>query len=129
MPSQGYVWGLSSLMVTIVLSLQIIWILGTYLVWLDAERSSKLRRVGRRMHGPFRAAQDLSEAITEVLGHRTCAYTDDHLKNALKDQLGLRYYAEDAEDDEVSHVGLTTKPDRALKLNRDRLYGRKRKTQ
>ena len=125
MPTSDYVFGFSSLVAKIVLSLQAIWILGTYIVWLDANICSKLCRHGRTIRGPFRAAQDLSEAIIEALGPNTCAYSDDQLDEALRHLPGVRYYAEDGENDSgPSQIGLTTSPDRPLKLSESRLYGR-----
>ena len=63
-----YVWGLSSLLLYIVLSLQMTWIFGMYFVWLDTNIYSALCRSGRPMRGEFRTAADLSDAMGEVLG-------------------------------------------------------------
>ena len=81
LPESYFVWGFSSLLVYIVLCLQMLWTLGMYIVWLDANIYSALCRSGRKIGGHFRAAADLSEAVYEVLRRMTpkvlnCASTE-----------------------------------------------------
>ncbi len=121
-PLQYFVWGLSSLVVIIVLSLQVVWIVGTYIVWLDARRSSQLCRHNRKVRGPFRAVQDLSEAVTEVLGGKTCTYSDSEMAHVLWRHPGLRYYSTNAEEKEP-HIGLTTDMGLSLDLEDSVKYG------
>ena len=118
-----FVWGLSSLLVKVVLVLQIVWVLGTYSVWLSANLSSELCRNGRKVRGPFRATEDLSAAIREVLGEETCAYSEEQLAKHLSNQAGLRYYSEDLRDSGTSHIGLSSVRLRTTKLDRLKIYG------
>ena len=66
----------------IVCSLQFIWSLGMYGLWVDACRKSQLFQAGRRL-GLYRGILDLSEAIRNELGPDTCAYSDAELKKAI----------------------------------------------
>lgn len=123
-PGAKFVWGLSSLLVTIVLAMQVVWIFGTYVVWLDANIASELCRRGRKVRGSFRATEDLSEAMREILGNETCAYSDAQLAKALKSEHGLRYYTEDASQGGISHVGLTSAGGGKPQLDPSKIYGR-----
>ena len=119
-----FVWGLSSLLVKIVLAMQVVWIFGTYVVWLDANVASELCRSGRKVRGTFRATEDLSEAMKEVLGNETCAYSDAQLAKVLESEPGLRYFTEDASPCGTSHIGLTSAGARKLQLDPSKVYGR-----
>ncbi len=57
-----YKWGFSFLLLLIVLVLFIVWLVGTYLLWLDAHLHSRLDMVKRDM-GLYRAALDLVSVI------------------------------------------------------------------
>ncbi|KAL8772517.1 MAG: hypothetical protein Q9194_004580 [Teloschistes cf. exilis] len=121
-----YVWGFSSIVLYIVLGLQIIWTIGMYCVWLDANIASKLVRSGRTVRGPFRAAADLTEALNETLGHEYCAYTDYEIEKELeKSGKRLRYYGSHRDDDGPLHVGMTTEEETSVLLSSKRLYGTK----
>ena len=61
-----YKWGFSFLLLFIVLVLFIVWILGTYFLWLDAHLHSRLDMVKRDM-GLYRAALDLASVIQSDL--------------------------------------------------------------
>lgn len=124
LPEKYFVWGLSSLMVYVTLIIQIIWIFGMYIVWLDARIYSALCRSGRRVRGPFRAAADLSEAMREVLGDETCAYTDGELARELYREPGLSYYATDVDAREVAHVGLSSRRRGKIPFNSTKIYGK-----
>lgn len=95
-----------------------------YIVWLDARIYSALCRSGRKIRGPFRAAADLSEAVREILGDQTCAYTDGELAQELDRQPGLRYYSNDAEAHGVSHIGLSSRRLGKVPYNSTQLYGK-----
>ena len=123
-PKPYFVWGFSSLLLYIILPLQMIWTLGMFLVWLHAHMTSELLLAQRTVHGPLRAAADLAEAMKEVLGDEFCNYQDGELQRELKSEGGnLRFYTKDGEEDEVGHIGISSKEDRALALKRTKLYG------
>lgn len=123
-PKPYFVWGFSSLLLYIILPLQMIWALGMFLVWLHAHMTSELLLAQRTVHGPLRAAADLAEAMKEVLGDEFCNYQDGELQRELKSEGGnLRFYTKDGEEDEVGHIGISSKEDRALALKRTKLYG------
>lgn len=126
LPEPYYVWGLSSLLVYINLSLFMIWLLGMYIVWADARIHSALCRSGRRVGGHFRATADLSEAMDEVLGNETCAYSDSELARELSKQPGIRYYASDGMGG-VSHIGLSPSSRSRVPYNSTKLYGKAEK--
>lgn len=126
-----FVWGFSSILLYIVLSLQLVWILGMFIIWLDANIYSKLCRKGRRMHGSFRNALDLAEAIRELLGDDICAYSDKEIARQLaKSGHKLQFYSTSDTDDSVSHIGISSfKGGPRLRLNDGSLYGRLGKDQ
>ena len=110
-------------MLQILLGLQLAWIVGMYGVWLDANLNSSLCRSGRRIRGPFRAVADLAEAMREVLGDQTCAYTEAELASALQRQPGLRYYSGTSNADGVGHIGLSSIRLRKLDMKSASTYG------
>ena len=95
-----------------------------YLVWLDAQIHSALCRSGRKLRGRFRAVADLSEAMREVLGSETCAYSDSELAEELSVQPGVKYYASDLQDGSVSHIGLTSIRKNRVPYNSTKMYGK-----
>ncbi|KAL8750193.1 MAG: hypothetical protein Q9184_006510 [Pyrenodesmia sp. 2 TL-2023] len=119
-----FVWGFSSIVLYVILSLQIIWTVGMYAVWMDANINSELVRYGRKLRGPFRAAADLVEAMNETLGHEYCAYKDKEIAKALEESGDrLRYYSSLRDDDEALHIGMTSEPSAYVYLSRKRVYG------
>jgi hypothetical protein len=82
----GYQWGFATIWQ------QIIWMLGTYCVWIDAQHNSKLRRKGRTINA-YRAVADMAEAMTEALGPNLAAYSGMELEEALKSRGGVMYYS------------------------------------
>lgn len=128
-----FVWGFSSLLLYIILSLQFVWTLGMYIVWLDANCNSELCRKRRKMRGSFRNALDLAEAIREVLGDELCAYPERQIADQLhKSKGGLRFYSgansidNDNTDASVSHIGLSSLKGGGgprLRLHDNTLYG------
>ena len=125
LPETYYVWGLSSLLLYIVLSLQMAWIFGMYFVWLDANIYSALCRSGRRMRGDFRAAADLSEAMGEVLGNEHCAYSHEEMLSALNREPGLRYYATGPNNNDVAHIGISSVRRGKVPYNSTIFYGKR----
>ncbi|KAL8932082.1 MAG: hypothetical protein Q9216_006969 [Gyalolechia sp. 2 TL-2023] len=122
-----FVWGFSSVLLYVILGLQIIWTLGMFCVWLDANIASELVRNGRTIRGHFRAAADLVEAMNKTLGHEYCAYSEKELANGL-DKSGdrLRYNTISEDDrDGLLHVGVTTSPSARVLVSDKRLYGGK----
>ena len=124
MPKSYFVWGFSSLLLYIILPLQMVWIAGMFLLWLHANMTSELLLAQRTGHGTLRAVADLAEAIREVLGDEFCNYQNGELHKELGSEGGnLRFYTRHAEEDEVGHIGMTSLEDRALELNKAKLYG------
>ena len=124
MPKSYFVWGFSSLVLYIALPIQMVWTMGMFLVWLHAHMTSELLRARRTVHGPFRVVADLAEAMREVLGHEFCNYRDEELHRELRRDGGnLRYYTRDGEEDEVGHIGISSRMDSGLHLKKTKLYG------
>ena len=104
--------------------MQLVWTIGMYLVWLDANLVSDLVKSGRTIRGPFRAASDLAEATREQLGDDTCVYSDEEIVKELEKRGdGLRYYGSLPDDYGVLHIGMTSRPVPKFLLSRRRLYG------
>ena len=124
-PKPFFVWGFSSLLLYIILPLQMAWTLGMFFVWLHAHTTSELLRGQRTVHGPLRAVADLAEAMKEVLGDEFCNYRDREIRRELWSEGGnLRYYTRDGEDeDEVGHIGISSREERKLDLKKMKLYG------
>ncbi|KAL9598344.1 MAG: hypothetical protein Q9219_004572 [cf. Caloplaca sp. 3 TL-2023] len=116
--------GFSSIVLYIILGLQIIWTFGIFCVWLDANIASELVRNGRTIRGPFRGAADLVEAMNETLGHEYCAYSEKEIVKELeKSGDNLRYNSTLRDDNELLHVGLTTRWPARVLLSTKKLYG------
>lgn len=116
--------GFSSIVLYVILGLQIIWTVGMYAVWMDANINSELVSFGRKIRGPFRAAADLVEAMNETLGHEYCAYKDKEIAKALEGSGDrLRYYSSLTDDNEALHIGMTSESTAKVYLSRKRLYG------
>ena len=104
-----FAWGFSSLLLYVVCSLQAVWTIGMFIVWVDANIYSQLCRRGRKTRGSLRAAIDIAEAMREVLGDELCAYTNAEIGHELeKTKYGVRYYASDTKIDGISHIGLSS---------------------
>lgn len=124
--TNSIVRGFSSIVLYVVLGLQLAWTLGMYCLWLDANLASHLVKAGRTIRGPFRAAADLTEAMNETLGDEYCAYTDQEIEKELErsgDMLRYNSTLADDDDDQLSHVGLTSQPGARVLLDRRKLYG------
>ncbi|KAI4111482.1 MAG: hypothetical protein LQ345_006789 [Seirophora villosa] len=115
--------GFSSIVLYVVLGLQILWTIGMYGVWLDANIASELVRHGRTIRGPLRAAADLVEAMNDTVGKEYCAYSDREVSKALQASGDRLRYESTFGDDELLHVGLSTKPSARVYLSGKKLYG------
>jgi len=73
-----YNWGFSFLLLFIVLIFFLVWILGTYILWLDAYLHSRLDIVKRDM-GLYRAALDISSVIQNDLDKNVDAMTPNSM--------------------------------------------------
>ena len=125
LPTNYFEWGFSSLMIYINLILFIIWMIGMCFVWVEANLHSDLCRSGRKVRGPYRAAVDLAEAMSEVLGHETCAYSDKELSKALSQERGVRYYTSRTSEGDVSHIGISSrKLGQRVKCDSTKFYGK-----
>lgn len=126
LPQSHFVWGFSSLLLYVVCSLQIVWIFGMSIVWVDANICSQLCRRGRKTQGYFRAALDIAEAMRNVLGDESCAYTNAEINHELKRfKSGIQYYTTDTTSDGISHIGLGSKSGK-FSLGNAPFYGRSR---
>ena len=79
----GFVWGFSSLLVLLGLSLQLVWILALYFVWLNANLRSSVCKSGRKLDGVYRNATDLVGAMRDDFGNKIDFYSDKEFKQAL----------------------------------------------
>jgi hypothetical protein len=70
-------------------------------------RKSELCQKGRRL-GKYRASVDLVESICQDLGNDICAYSEKELTEKLEKQGGIKYYVEQGEGDDISHIGITS---------------------
>ena len=117
-----FVWGFSSLLLQIILSLQIVWTFVMIFIWLHANMTSQLLFKNRNVRGNYRATTDLAEALRDALGDEYCAYSEDEIASELKrDRTGLRYYTADNKDRGISHIGLGSHG--TLGLDNSKLYG------
>ena len=122
-----FVWGFSSLLLYVVCSLQAVWTIGMFIVWLDANMYSQLCRRGRKTRGSLRAAIDIAEAMREVLGDELCAYTNAEIGHQLeKTKNGVRYYATDTNSDGISHIGISSTRSQNFSISNTAIYGKPR---
>ena len=125
-----YHWGFSAGWIIIVAAVNSAWLIGLWIIWVDADHNSQLCRKGRRM-GVYRGMVDISEAIREDLGNNLCAYSEEELAAAVQRQGPVKYYASDVEDGQSAHIGLSSRQSGKVKLRWDQKYGsesRRRKT-
>jgi hypothetical protein len=103
------------------------WLLGTWVVYLDAEYNSEFVKKGRG-YGTWRAILDLAESVNRDLGPDTCAYSEEELVRALEEQNAVGYVIEERENG-VPHIGLRNHSElrqRRLRLYWNLNYGSKR---
>lgn len=127
MAISDYTWGFSSSVLYILLPLQLIWTLGMFFIWLDADIYSELYQKGRKMHGSFRNALDIAEAVKEVLGDEICAYLNKEIARQLdKSRARLRFYTISDADSGISHIGIgsnSSETGQKFRLHDNGLYG------
>ncbi|KAL9105657.1 MAG: hypothetical protein Q9227_009206 [Pyrenula ochraceoflavens] len=71
-----YKWGFSFLLLFIFAIIQTIWVIGMYVLWLDAHLASRFVRAGRDM-GTHRAALDFSKAMRKDMGEEATELLGD----------------------------------------------------
>jgi hypothetical protein len=89
--TQSYEWGFSTYWMLAFACLNGIWVLGTYVLWIDTKRASVLGRMGRKAGG-WRAILDLAGAISTDLGVDLAAYSNDELAKELDERPPIKYY-------------------------------------
>ena len=117
-----YHWGFSAGWIIAVASVNSAWLIGLWIIWVDADHNSQLCRKGRRM-GVYRGMVDISEAIKEDLGTDLCAYSEGELAAAVQRQGPIKYYVSDVEDGQPGHIGLSSRQSAKVKLNWEQKYG------
>ncbi len=98
------------------------WLLGLWLLWVDADTNSELCRKRRRL-GLWRAVADISEAMREELGPNICAYDENELSKALSKKPPLKYYADPGDGYTPGHIGLSSTRSGPVRLEWDHDYG------
>ena len=117
-----YHWGFSNGWLVIVLAVNGAWLIGLWIVWVDADHNSEFCRKGRRM-GIYRSIVDISEAIREDLRPNLCAYSEKELTAAIKRQPPLKYYVSEKEDDGLkAHIGLSSRKSAKVQLEWGKEY-------
>ncbi|KAL9122368.1 MAG: hypothetical protein Q9187_001085 [Circinaria calcarea] len=111
-----YHWGFSAGWIIAVASVNSAWLIGLWIIWVDADHNSQLCRKGRRM-GVYRGMVDIAEAIKENLGTDLCAYSEAELAAAVKRQGPIKYYVSDVEDGQPGHIGLSSRQSAKVKLS------------
>ena len=86
--------------------------------------SSRFCLRSQTIHGLFRAAADLAEAMREILGDEFCAYFNKDLKKQLrKVSRGLQYYTKKDRENGIAHIGISSEPG-SFSLQPLKLYGK-----
>lgn len=120
----GYKWGFSSIWLVISWNILGVWLLGIYTLWMDAQHHSESVRKGRSMNG-FRASSDIADAMVEILGPNTTAYSGKELTKALGDNSTVMYQTTIDENTGLGTLGLTsTQKGKMSKLCWITLYGK-----
>ena len=120
-----YQWGFSGEWVLIVACVNGLWLLGLWIIWLDAERCSRLCRQGRRM-GTYRAIVDLADAIKEELGGNLGACSNKELEKALRKRGPVKYFVEEGKGEEADgpgRIGLSSRGSKRVTVQLGRKYG------
>jgi hypothetical protein len=121
--TNNYGWGFSTTLVFYFYFLFGSWCVGTYGVWVHMNRKSEMSLKGRAMD-KYRAVTDLSEAMRNDLGDRTCAYTGKELGQELDKIQGVKYVVTYETEERLPHIVLSSKSDsEGFKLEFGTLYG------
>lgn len=115
----GYVWGFSSVMLSVSLVLECMWMIGCLGVWLDAHVNSELENMQRSSAGAVRTAFDLVEAAKKVLGDDISTYSNQELRDALKKCETVGFKWED--DGEGTSVRMVPRESEARKRKESKL--------
>ena len=103
----GYQWGFSSVLTSIFLGCNTVWLIGMAITWRSLlSRSEFVKK--RRTMGKYRATVDLAEAIREELGSSVCVLSDTALERELKERLSIRYHVYEETDKDHLHIGLSS---------------------
>ncbi|MCJ1325757.1 hypothetical protein MMC10_002420 [Thelotrema lepadinum] len=105
----GYTWGLSSTIVLTGLSLQLIWVLGLYVVWLNANLRSKLCKSRRKFDGVYRIAADLIGAMQADLGTDLSSYDNKMFKQELAKCGDIGWFINEEDSEDASDAVLSSK--------------------
>lgn len=104
-----------------------VWLLGTYAVWMDAQHNSELVRKGRSMN-TFRASSDIADAMAEILGPNTSAYSGKELTKALDSNSTVMYQTTIDKTTGLGTLGLTSYgKGKMSKLGWTTLYGKQQR--
>ena len=122
----GYQWGFSSLLVSMFLICNTVWLIGMYITWETLELQSEFKKKPRGM-GKYRAVVDLGDMIREELGSDISALSDSALEAELKKRLPVRYHVSNlvtAMGDKHAHIGLSSNDHQGekVKLEYDTIY-------
>ena len=83
-----YQWGFSFLLLFIFCVFTMVWCLGMYAMWMDADQNSRVARSGQKPGGTFRSVIDLATAIREDLGDGAGHLSNGELDKRLKRSKG-----------------------------------------
>lgn len=108
-----YNWGFSSFLTVIGLSLESLWALACFCLWVFAKRS-KLVSHGRSSVGTVRNVLDLAEIVNAQLGQGTSVYPDQKLREELEKCPPVGYAVIPGKGDmlDQTHIGLVSVPER-----------------
>jgi len=119
----GYVYGLSSNISVLFVILEVVWIIGMFGIWWDANAHSELNRRGWRRNGMLRSIVDLMEPVNTDIGPQACSYSDAELMKAVEGKK-IGYYVERADaKSNKSHLGLSSTRRTQVKLEQSVTYG------
>jgi hypothetical protein len=120
--TSGKQWGFSYEWVIIAIAINGAWLLGLWIVWIDADTNSQLCKKGRRM-GLWRVVANLLEAMREDLGPNVCACSNKELLNELRKRDRVKYYI-GKRVDRPKHIGLSSQTRGLLDWTGIRCMGR-----
>ena len=118
----GYQWGFSSVLTSIFLGCNTVWVIGMAITWRSLSRSEFIKK--RRTMGKYRATVDLAEAIKEELGSNLCVLSDAALERELKERASIRYHVYEETEGAHPYIGLSsTNPQgQKVRLEYGKLY-------
>ena len=105
----SFVWGFSSLLAMLGFVFQLVWVLGLYIVWLNANLRSAMCKRGRKLDGVYRNATELVGAMTEDLGDKIHSYSNKEFKQALASCRDIGWVSQEGHDNRGLYVALSSK--------------------